>query len=110
LNSFEIDLKDYYGSVLSLASQLTIQKKQKHIDSLNINSKFKKFAIDYYGYYSMNSWYFPLKLKHMFEHDPAIKTYQHLAFVDYNDFLASIGPMRYLVIIYQRNYVNSQLL
>ena len=58
-----------------MAGQIVLKKKQKELDQVHVlvdNKPVERFALDYYGLYSINNVYGPSKLKYVMGREGSI--------------------------------------
>ena len=58
--------KDLYYEVFYIAQHIALRKKQSEINANNGNPKGHKFAIDEYGFFTINERFFPKKMQFIF--------------------------------------------
>lgn len=84
----------------TLASQIVVQRRQRELDERGekFEGGFGRFAVDEYGLFTMNSFFFPDKMWFYFNnrlryHD---NFFNYAAKMPQDEFEESIGPLRYL--------------
>lgn len=74
---------------------MVLQDRQKRMDG-NKADDYRHFAIDYYGMSLINCYYGPYRLLSFWKDDQANKAFQSMTQYTSEEFLANIGPIRYI--------------
>ena len=96
----EADRKDPYEFGVLLASHIVIHERQLELERVFPDqSRVDRFAIDEYGLFTINSRYFPRKIRQVFENMFFDKIYRNLALYSLEELEQTAGPQRYVVLL-----------
>ena len=96
----EAEHKDPYELGVVLASHIVIHERQLELAWLFPDqSSVDRFAVDEYGLFTINSRYFPRKIRQIFENRFTDKIFRNLAQYSLEELEQSAGPQRYMVVL-----------